>query len=105
MSTEEHPLLQRIRIAKGKLNPKTDEDWFEFTKHMMVEVCVLDWLILSEALKDEGCPVPQEVVVNFMMVNTPFKQKGCIEKKCPHIIDWMAEKGRPDKLDIKIHDN
>ena len=105
MSTEEHPLLQRIRIERGKRDPITEEDWFELLKHMMVEVCVLDWLRLSKALKGEGCPLPPEAVVAFMTMNTPFKHKDCIEKGCKHIFDWMEEKGRPNKLDIKIHDN
>ena len=106
MLTEEHPVLQKIRIERGKRNLITEEDWFELMKHMMIEICVLDWMILSEALKDGGCPVPQETVVGFMTMNTPFKHKECIEKGCKYIFDWMEEKGRPShKLDIKIHDN
>lgn len=106
MSTEEHPILQRIRLVRAERNPITDEDWFEFVKHMMIEVCVLDWLVLSEALKDEGCPVPQETVVKFMTMNTPFKHEECIKKGCKHIFDWMEEKEKKTSgLDIKISDN
>ncbi len=106
MSTEEHPLLQRIRIARGKFNPVTEEDWFELLKHMMIEVCVLDWFKLSKALKDEGCPLPQEAVMSFMRMNAPFKHEECIKKGCQHIFDWMEERRKKTSgLDIKIFDN
>lgn len=106
MLKEEHPLHKVLRIEKGKLNPQTNEEWFEFTKHMMTIICVLDWLSLSQALQEAGCPIPHETVVGFVRVNTPFKAENCAKKGCHHIYDFIKEKEeRRRQIDVKIFDN